>query len=366
MDLEKLFGLRRWPRAAGLRDVMLCVCDHFEPFHGTDKRGALANVQHWREEFPKFAAAFRDADDRPPAHTFFYPIEQYDADVIRSVADLCHATGSEVEVHLHHDRDSRANLQAVIELGKERLAGHGLLSVDPNGRTRYGFIHGDWALDNSHPGGFGCGVSDELSILEESGCFADFTMPSAPHQTQTRTINSLYYALCTPEPKSHDRGVQARVMPGFRNGSRRSPPLFGSLLLVQGPLALNWHRRKLGILPRIENGDLTPANPPSVERFRLWLDLGISVLGRPEWIFIKLHTHGGVRQNYKMLLGEPMRRFHQALSEQYGDGRNLRLHYVSARELVNILHAAEDGKSGNPCEYRDYVYQRNLTASKRQ
>ena len=58
-----------------------------------------------------------------------------------------------------------------------------------------------------------------------------------------------------------------------------------------------------------------------------------------------------------MLLGEPMRQFHQQLLEHYNDGRGLRLHYVTARELVNVVHAAEDGHNGNPGHYRDYRYQ---------
>ena len=30
----------------------------------------------------------------------------------------------------------------------------------------------------------------------------------------------------------------------------------------------NWQRRKFGLLPRIENSDLTPLNPPTVDRLR--------------------------------------------------------------------------------------------------
>jgi hypothetical protein len=36
--------------------------------------------------------------------------------------------------------------------------------------------------------------------------------------------------------------------------------------------------------------------------------------------------------------------------------KGLRLHYVTAREMVNIIHAAEDGRDGNPGAYRDYRY----------
>jgi hypothetical protein len=86
------------------------------------------------------------------------------------------------------------------------------------------------------------------------------------------------------------------------------------------------------------------------------------VLGRPEWLFIKLHTHGALPSNSGMLLGEPMRRFLQEATQHYNDGRAFRLHFVTAREFVNVLHAAEDGRTGDPGQFRDYRYR---TASPR-
>ncbi|MEJ7636728.1 MAG: hypothetical protein WKF75_01760 [Singulisphaera sp.] len=50
-------------------------------------------------------------------------------------------------------------------------------------------------------------VNNEIDVLRETGCYADFTLPSAPSPTQTRQINSIYYASDDPRrPKSHDRG----------------------------------------------------------------------------------------------------------------------------------------------------------------
>jgi hypothetical protein len=392
----------------GVKDVMLCVADHFEPLHRADKAEARRRMAAWKTEFPKNIAPFRDADGVRPRHTCFYPIEQYDPDLLDECAELCRASGAEVEVHLHHDRDTEETLRAKLVKGVADFSRHGFLARDAAGRTRWGFVHGDWALDNSHPAGAQCGVSNELSLLRELGCYADFTLPSCPDVTQTRTINRLYYAQDTPQPKSHDTGVQVRVLRGGSRGNeapsaespianRQSPtasppsatahrpsaiadgplaigdwqsamhkqsfltsapthPHFGDLLIVQGPLALNWERRKFGLLPRLENSDLTAANPPRPDRMRLWLQQHIHVLGRPEWIFIKLHCHGGPPPNSGVFLGEPYRAFHQHLAETYTEARGWRLHYVTARELVNILHAAEDGHSGNAGQFRDYRY----------
>lgn len=338
--------------ALGTRHVMIATCDHFEPFHGVGKPEALARVDTWQREYPQVTNEFKDADGVSPKHTFFYPIEQYDTDVLQRIASLCHTTGCETEIHLHHNNDTAENMRRTLEQGIGQLSGHGLLSRDPAGALRYGFIHGNWALDNSHPHGRHCGVCNELRVLRQTGCYADFTLPSAPERTQTRTINSVYYARGTDQPKSHDRGRRVRA--------DRDPQEShdDDLLIVQGPLALNWQRKKFGLLPRIENSDLTAANPPTIERLRLWLDCQIAVEGRPNWLFVKLHTHGAKPENTRMFLGEPMRAFHRALAKLADKDHTLRFHYVTARELVNILHAAEAGHSGNPGQFRDFRYRR--------
>lgn len=345
---------RRPAPALGVRHLLFCVCDHFEPFQNVGKEEALARVHLWRDAMAALAGEFQDCDGTPPRHTFFYPIEQYDPEVIAALAEICRTGAGEAEIHLHHANDTAENLRRTLLEGKERLASHGLLSRDADGQVRYGFIHGNWALDDSHPEGKACGVRGELALLRETGCYADFTMPSAPDRTQTRTINSLYYAKSGPHGKSHDTGK--RVV------SQRHARAIGEdeLLMVQGPLGLNWDDRKWGFFPRIENGDLTGANPPSADRLRLWLECNVGIENRPNWHFVKLHTHGAKPSNSSMLLGEPMRKFHAYLAKAW-KREALKFHYVSAREMVNIIHAAEAGHSGDPGQFRDFRYK--LTGS---
>ncbi len=328
--------------------VFIAVCDHFEPLHDTDKAGALKALDDWMELWPPLVEAQRDSSGRGPRHTFFYPIEQYDEDLLARLADLCRRTGSEVEIHLHHENDSAATLAAQLREGARQLARHDLLSRAADGSPRYGFIHGNWALDHSHPQGRHCGVVEELAVLKASGCYADFTLPSAPDRSQVPVVNRLYYAREDGLPRSHARGTPVRS--GVTRALAGSPD---HLLLVQGPLGLNWRRRKFGLLPRMENADLTAANPPSLERFRLWMELCPCVLGGPPWIFVKLHTHGGIPRNYHALLGDPARRFHRDLAEFAARRPELRYHYVTAREMVNLIHAAEAGLEGDPAVLRD-------------
>lgn len=339
--------LRRRPAAAGPTHVLIAICDHFEPLHDTDKAGALRRVRHWAEEYPRMIAAFRDADGQPPKHTFFYPVEQYDPALLEPLAALCRATGSEVEIHLHHERDTPGGFREALERGKEALRRHGLLCRDAAGQTRFGFIHGNWALNNTHPHGRGCGVDREIRILREAGCYADFTMPSAPSPTQARVVNRITYLADLPRHQAYAASIESTRTTG---PSLREDP--GRLLAIPGPLALNWKRRKWGLLPRLENGDLTGANPPTALRLRLAVRQRISVRGNGQWVFVKWHTHGGIESNSGTLLGEPMRRFHRDIARR----DEMQIHYVTAREMANLVHAAEDGMSGDPAPYRDSLF----------
>ncbi|WP_395731845.1 hypothetical protein [Prosthecobacter sp.] len=336
-----------------ITDVMLAVCDHFEPFHHTDQAGAMRRMETWQASLPKILATGVDHDGQTPRHTFFYPVEQYDRKVIEALAELCVSSRNEAEIHLHHDKDTAENFCAALERGKTDLRSHGLLGSDATGAPVFGFIHGNWALDDSDPSGHGCGVRGELAMLKQAGCYADLTMPSAPHRTQAPIVNRLYYSQSTLHGCSHHRGTRVSALDGSTRALREKED---HLLLVQGPLMLDWERRKWGVMPRVENSDLGPANPPTVRRLRHWRNARISVQGAEGWGFIKLHTHGAPEKNHESVIGDARRRFHEELLE-LAASEGFRLHYVSARELVNILHAAEDGHGGGDAgAWRDYLY----------
>lgn len=338
----------RPPKVAGPIHVMFCFVDHFEPmWHGAGLPTQNARVERWCREYPELASRHRDADGRPPQHTFFYPEEEYAEEHLDRIAALCADGFGEIEVHLHHDNDTESNFrESISRFGRILHERHGALPRDPvTGEIRFGFIHGNWCLDNSRPDGRWCGIDNELILLRELGCYADFTLPSAPSDTQTRTINSIYYATDDPaRPKSHDTGVRVRA------GGQPS----GDLMIVQGPLRLNWRERRFGVLPRIEASDVRRGCPPTAARVDAWVETGIHVQGRPEWVFVKVHTHGTQEQDMDTLLGTAADAMYSHLEQAYNDGERHVLHYVTAREAYNIIKAAEAGKSGNPNEYRDF------------
>jgi hypothetical protein len=78
------------------------------------------------------------------------------------------------------------------------------------------------------------------------------------------------------------------------------------------------------------------------------------VKGRRNWIFVKVHTHGALERNAEMMLGPEMVSFLKDLETLAGHEDHLALHFVTAREMYNIIKAAEEGLAGNPEDYRDY------------
>jgi hypothetical protein len=334
----------------GTVDILFAITDHYEPLGGhASVDVGRRRVARWVEEFPALVSDCVDADGRPPQHTFFYPIEEYRPNLVEPLAGLCERGFGEVEVHLHHDGDTADHLRDELTAFTRTLRDrHGLLPSDPSGSLRYAFIHGNWALSNALPGGRSCGVDDELAVLRDTGCYADMTMPAAPSAAQSRTVNQIYYAVGAARgPRAHDAGVRAAV------GRPASP---SDLLLVQGPLAPHFRGAKWGVLPRLENGELEEGARPSARRFADWVSCGVSVRGRPEWVFVKVHAHGAREGAADVLLGPAMAAFHRDVLARWNDGQRYRLHYVTAREMVNIIHAAEDGKTGNAGQYRDHRY----------
>ena len=55
------------------------------------------------------------------------------------------------------------------------------------------------------------------------------------------------------------------------------------------------------------------------------------------------------------LLGPAMDAMHDHLESSYNDGKRHVLHYVTSREVYNIIKAAEAGHEGDPNQYRDYI-----------
>ncbi|HKA89861.1 MAG TPA: hypothetical protein VKE22_19505 [Haliangiales bacterium] len=333
------------PRPRGPRHLLFAVCDHFEPlWKGAPPAQGRERTRAWSDGYPALAAEFRDADGRPPRHSFFYPGEQYAPDYLEPLAALARRGFGEVEVHLHHDGDTAETLRASLHQALADFGRHGHISKDAAGRPRWAFIHGNWCLANARRDGRWCGVDAELPLLFDAGCYADFTFPSAPDETQPNIVNQIYWPVGDlARRRAYERGARARVGEVKRD----------RLLFIQGPIALA--RRAGRAAVRIEAAALDAGDPPTPERVDTWVAQDIHVAGRPEWTFVKVHTHGAPEKNAASLLGAEGRRLHRHLAARYNDGRRWILHYVTAREMYNIAVAAMEGASDDPAAHRDRV-----------
>ena len=340
--------------------LIFALADHFEP--AIDPEDGQKRVPHseqerrlelWVREYPKIADRWRDHDGRPFVHTYFYPAEQYHQGLLEMLAEHCHAGWGEVEVHLHHGSphpDTAENTRRVLTEFRDQLAfRHRCLALE-EGSTHpgYSFVHGNFALANSANGRF-CGVDSEMQILADTGCYADLTMPSGFwHPAQTKKINSVYECAlpldqAAPHRQGHDL-VAGRVPKTFP-------------LIVQGPLVTDFRRTLGSAQPALDNGAITGANPASMHRLSLWKQAQVRVLGRPDWLFIKLHCHSMDPTQKDAVLCDRFRNFLAVLVSGAAD-RKETLHFVAAREMANILLAACDGREGNPGDYRDYRFKR--------
>lgn len=325
--------------------VIFCMTDHYEPgTGGVSDDVARERVDFLLSEYPKLADKHQDSAGNKPSRTWFIPPHYHKNNYLRDVVGLCEKGYGEVELHLHHGKhqpDTEVNLKETIELCISEYSEFGIFGTE-NGVKKYAFIHGDWALDNSRGGKF-CGVSNEISILKQTGCYADYTFP-APNEASPTLINSIYYSTDDPlKPKSHDSGTLVE----------KSVQQAGDLMIVQGPL-YPYFKSKMPWSLRVSGDEINGQSVVTKERIDACINTGISVKGKENWVIVKMHTHGAT--DAKGVLGKEMDDIFTHLEKKYNDGANYLLHYATARELYNIIKAVEAGEEcSNPELYRDYV-----------
>jgi len=309
--------------------VWVAVADHWEPYRGNvTHETARERATMWSAHWPAIARKHADSTGRPPQYTFYYPQEEYHAEFLDLLAELRCQKIADVDIHIHHDGEGQQNFIDRMNGFIETLAvRHGLLRKH-HGRIVFGFIHGNWALDNSRPDGRYCGLNNEITLLRDLGCYADFTMPSGASPTQSRTVNTIYWVTDDPErPRSYDRGVPVR--PGS--------PASGDLLMIPGPLGVRYGDR---LFPRLENAEIAAQDLATPYRVRRWLQLAPRI-GRD--VFIKLHAHGALERNADTLLlkGGLDRLFELVEAECRRGGHEL--HYVSTWEMRQAVDQAAGG-----------------------
>ena len=184
-------------------------------------------------------------------------------------------------------------------------------------RQLFGYVAGNSALDN--------GAGDDSL----SGCDTEI---SASRRRLLRRLHLPIARLAGPaaegqRPLLRHRGRSAESYnDGVDVEVGRKPS--GDLMIFQGPVAIDWQ------MGGFEEGALENSSPPHPRRLAGLLAGNVHVAGRPEWIFVKTHTHA--MQNRASFLSDDMDAMYEAM-ETWWNRPPFRLHYVTAREAYNIV-----------------------------
>ena len=103
-----------------------------------------------------------------------------------------------------------------------------------------------------------CGLNNEITLLRDLGCYADFTMPSGASPTQGRVVNQIYWV-------NDDLTSRARMIAGQ---VRTGQPGQGDLLITGDGAAVAQR-----FVPRLETGEIAWQDFPTPYRISRWLDL---------------------------------------------------------------------------------------------
>src|SRR5487761_1556155 len=148
-------SVRRASRARPLH-LIIALVDHFEPtivpenprtFAARDVQ--LRRLENWIRTYPSLVDSLQDSGGFAFRHTYFYPAEQYDPEIVAMLAKHCRDGWGETEIHLHHGvkaPDTSQRTRAILESFRDALVSHGCLSrLAGSSLPRYAFVHGNWS-----------------------------------------------------------------------------------------------------------------------------------------------------------------------------------------------------------------------------
>ena len=256
--------------------------------------GASA-IRRWRATSATPTAARRATASSSPASSIA-------PHFLDALAELARGGFGEVEVHLHHDGDTATTLRADIAdyLGKYAAA------RPPVARRRRAAalrVHPRQLVPRQR-------APRRPLVRRRRRDPAALSTPAATPTSRSRRRPTS--ASRTSSTRSTGRPATWRARRAYEAGERarvgdahaRSPPHDRRAARARAAPAL-------GV--RIENGALTAAIRRRPRACATGSTQGIHVDGRPEWVFVKVHTHGAPEKNAASLLGDGGRALHRAL-----------------------------------------------------
>ena len=322
------------------KHILFFMVDHYEP--GT-REGNIENNRAWLDKFRVISDKYRDDFGTPFQYTWFYPNEARVKEIAADLADAVRDGYGEVELHWHisaGDLDKKYGGGSFAEHLAEAIQWYQqfgfFITDEPEPKTAFAYIAGNWDLDGVRtPQSESHGITDQITQLNKAGCYADFTYSTIGTNAQPAKVNAIYYVTDDPTvSKSHNTGVDVEV----------GKVVDDRFMIFQGPIEITWNGE-------LEYGAMESDPSFSPARIDKWIDANIHVHGRPEWVFVKVYSHG--MQSRFVVLDHDMAWMLESLKQRCEE-RGIKLHFVTAREAYNIVKAAEAGEKGNPEEYRDY------------
>jgi len=334
------------PVVQGPTHIFFLFVDHFEPDWSVER------TEQWAARYRVLARHHLDSTGRPAQHTWFYAADQLYAPVLEVLRKLTEEGLGEVEFHYHHEGDTAQTLAISWKYAIGEMQKFGFLKT-VDGQTRFAFVHGNSSLDDSDQY---CGVRDELKLLHDFGCFADYTFPALFTSAQPPIVNRIYAARDDPGPKSYR--IQWPLL-DLKSGA-------ADLMIFEGPIAIapSWSLRRLFL--DVDDGDIHPAMPAGPARVHRWVNARVHVPERPDWIFVKVFGHtASSPEDMDEALGPHFESALTELERHYNDGEQYVLHYVTAREAYNLAMAAATGATGDPSKYYDSEIKPYVSSSPR-
>jgi hypothetical protein len=274
-----------------------------------------------------------------PKLTLACPVLDWADSSVNEIAHICAQGLGEVELLFRAREFDQGSISSCLVTASEKL----LLNArhSPGARTsRFcilwdASIFGDSRLTSPS--------AALVELLRDIGCLVDLSHPDNGCTFQPKPLNSIYTVAHyppVPRPYNCPSYVAANELPS------------GYLYVVDGPLDVVWNPRNGELLPRVVTGRIEAGDCPTHNDVSSWCDAGIHVTGRPGWIFVKLILETGANSQDVI---ESLDCVFSACGSLFGNGSDSGVIFATAREMYNIVRAAEAGKNGSAAEYRDYL-----------
>ncbi len=290
------------------------------------------------DEIDACAEGHIDSDSRRLQITFMFGVPNPDPSALSILSEYCRAGLGEIECLLPCDisslEDFREQLPRIVEVlhtyGWARTA---------DSQVRFAVLRNQFECVSAD-----ADYRSQIRTLHDLGCYVDLTFPCVGSSCQPGKVNSI----CLVSSGADDPFGEACDL---RAGEISS----GDLLLVSGPFLIDWTDWRLKYRPFAESGRLTPAALPDRTRAQSWLRARVHVTGQPNWIFVKLIIDDVVDADAARTICGGLHEAFESLEESCSITVTSRLHFVTAREMYNIIRAAEAGRVGDAGQFRDYL-----------